>query len=92
MCVVIILCIIIMNDSYIQLFFILSSVGFVFLWVFISIFLFYLICAMRTFHRIAQKLEKNIDELSGDAKDLVKDIKESVVFNFFFKKKKSRKK
>ena len=71
-----------------QIFFFISSVGFVFLWVLAAIFLFYLIRATSTFSRIMNKLEKDIDAIGDTTKDLLEDIKDSSVFRFLFRKKK----
>jgi uncharacterized protein YoxC len=75
-----------------QIFFFISSVGFVFLWILVAIFLFYLIRAMKTFSRIMDRIEKDMNNLSDNAKDLFADLRDSVVFNFLFGKKKKHKK
>lgn len=76
-----------MKDTYMQIFFIISSVGFVILWILCGIILVYIIRALRTFDRISQKLEKNIQALGDDARDIVEDVRDSAVFSFLFKKK-----
>jgi len=79
-------------DTFLQMrvFFLISSVGFVILFILVAVFLFYLIRAMRTFSRISDKLEKGVDEVGDATKDMVKDIMESLVYKFFFRKKKKR--
>ncbi|KKS05223.1 MAG: hypothetical protein UU82_C0016G0002 [Candidatus Nomurabacteria bacterium GW2011_GWC2_41_8] len=75
-----------------QVFFFISSVGFVMLWILTAIFLFYLIRATNTFSRIMDKIEKNIDNVGDTTKELLEDVRDSAVFNFLFRKKrKSRK-
>jgi uncharacterized protein YoxC len=75
-----------------QVFFIISSVGFVLLWVLTAIFLFYLIRAMSTFSRIMEGIEKNMNNISDTTKDLFEELRDSAIFNFLFgKKRKSRK-
>ncbi len=75
-----------------QIFFIISSVGFVILWVFVAIFLFYLIRAARTFSRIVGLIEDGMNKLTDTTKELIEDMRENRIFNFLFKKrKKSRK-
>ena len=75
-----------------QVFFFISSIGFVFLWLLVAIFLFYLIRAMNTFSRIMDKVEKDMNNISDTTKDLFEDMRNSLIFNFLFgKKKKSRK-
>jgi len=71
-----------------QVFFFISSVGFVFLWILTAIFLFYLIRATSTFSRIMDKIEKNIDNIGDATKEMLEEVKDSVIFNFLFRKKK----
>lgn len=81
-----------MSDTYIQLFFIISSVGFVLLWVLVGIFLFYLIKTMQIFHRMSEKLEKSINEMSDSVEDMVEDIRNHSIYRLIFgSKNKSRK-
>jgi len=76
-----------------EVFFFISSVGFVTLWILIAIFLVYLIRATNAFSRIMEKVEKDIDEIGDTTKEMVEDLKDSVIFNFLFRKKrKSRRK
>lgn len=75
-----------------QVFFFVSSVGFVILGVFVGVFLFYLIRATDTFSRILEKIEKDIDNIGDTTKEMVEDIRDSAVFGFLFRKRrKSRK-
>lgn len=75
-----------------QVFFFLSSVGFVMLWIFTAVFLFYLIRATSTLSRILEKAEKDINDLGETTKEIIEEIKDNKIFKFFFgKKKKSRK-
>ncbi|MEI6281041.1 MAG: hypothetical protein WCP17_03535 [bacterium] len=76
----------------VQVFFLISSFGFVFLWILTGIFLFYLIRATKILYKIMSKVEKDIDNIGDTTKEMLEDVRESVVFNFLFrKKKKSRK-
>ena len=75
-----------------EIFFFISSVGFVTLWILFAIFLIYLIRIMHTFTRIIKKVEKDIDKISETTKDMFLDMRESTVFRFLFgKKRKGRK-
>lgn len=75
-----------------QIFFFISSIGFVLLWILVAVFLFYLIRATKSFSRIINKLEKDIDEIGDTTKELIEEIRNSTVFNFLFKKKRKHKK
>jgi len=81
-------------DSYSQsqVFFLISSLGFVLLWILVAIFLFYLIRATSTFSRILDKVEKDVNDLGDTTKEMLDDMRDNVIFKFLFgKKKKSRK-
>jgi len=75
-----------------QVFFFISSVGFVILGILAVIFLYYAIRAIRAFSDMAEKIEKDVDEIGDTTKDMVDDIRDSAVFKFLFKKKKRSRK
>ncbi len=70
-----------------EIFFVISSIGFVTLWILVAIFLVYLIRVTRTFSRIINKIEENINEIGDTTKDMLEDLRESAVFRFIFGKK-----
>ena len=75
-----------------QVFFFISSLGFVLLWILTAIFLFYLILITRAFSRIMDKIEDNINKIGDITKEMLEDMRDSALFNFFLRKKrKSRK-
>jgi uncharacterized protein YoxC len=75
-----------------QVFFLISSVGFVLLWIFVVIFLFYLIRVASALSRITEKFEKNIDHIGDTTKELLNEMRDNIIFKFLFgKKRKSRK-
>lgn len=75
-------------DTQTQIFFFISSIGFVVLWILTGIFLFYLIRAMQSLSRILDKAEKSIDQVGDFTKEIAEEIKESKIFSFLFRKKK----
>ncbi len=75
-----------------DIFFVISSIGFVTLWILAAIFLIYLIRLMHTFSRIMKQVEKDIDKIGDTTKDMLLTIKESAIFRFLFHKKRSKKK
>lgn len=75
-----------------QVFFFISSVGFVVLWILVAIFLFYLIRATRIFSRIMEKVEKDINNIGDTTKELLGEMRDSVIFNFIFGKKRRKNK
>lgn len=73
-----------------QVFFFISSVGFVFLWVLLAIFLYYLIRVTRTFSRIISKVEKDVESVGDTTKEILEDVRDSTLFNFLLGKKKRK--
>ena len=74
-----------------QIFFLISSVGFVILWAMVAILLFYVINTMKIFYRIMDKIEKGIDSVGDTTKEMLEDMRDSSVFRFLFRKKKRSK-
>lgn len=75
-----------------QVFFFISSIGFVALWILMAVFLFYLIRVTKVLSEIMGKVEKDVDSIGDTTKEMLEDVRDSVVFNFLFRKKrKSRK-
>lgn len=71
-----------------QVFFFISSVGFIMLWILLAIFLVYVIRFMHSFSKIMYKLEENLDNISDTTKDMLLDMKDSAIFKFLFGHKK----
>ncbi len=80
------------NILHSEIFFFISSIGFVILAVLLAILIIYIIRATKTFHSIMEKVESDIDNIGDTTKELLEDIRESTIFNFLFKKKKKRSK
>ncbi len=78
-----------------QAFFFISSIGFVILGVLVGVLVFYLVRISRTFSRIIDKAEADINNIGDTTKEILSDIRESTLFQFldrFIKKKKTTKK
>jgi len=75
-----------------QIFFFISSVGFILLFLLVAILLLYLIRATSAFSRIMEKAEKDIDKLGDTTKEMLEDLRDSIIFKFLFGKKKKRRK
>jgi len=74
-----------------QVFFFISSIGFIILWILTAIVLVYILRAVRVFYSILEKVDRNIDTVGEVAKETIDEIKDSLVFRFLFKSKKKRK-
>jgi len=75
-----------------QVFFFISSIGFVLLWIMVVVFLFYLVRVARAFSRIMDKIERHINTVGDVTREMLSDMKDNPIFKFFFnKKRKSRK-
>jgi hypothetical protein len=75
-----------------QVFFVISSVGFVVLWILAAILLFYLIRITHTFSSIMDKIENGIDTIGDTTKEILGDLRDSMLFNFFLRKKRKNRK
>jgi hypothetical protein len=81
-------------DSFSQMhiFFLISSLGFIILFILVAVLLFYVISSVKTAKRILEKAERNIDHIGDTAKDILEDLRDSMIFRFLFGKKRKRRK
>lgn len=77
--------------SQMQIFFLISSVGLIILFVLVSIFLFYLVTTMYSLRRIIFKVEKGISRIGDTTKYLLEDMRKNAIFKLVFGKKKRSK-
>jgi uncharacterized protein YoxC len=74
-----------------QIFFLISSIGFVILGILASVLLYYVIRATKTFSKLMEKVEKDVDNIGDTTKEMLEDVRDSAVFSFLFRKKKKSK-
>ncbi|MDO8183745.1 MAG: DUF948 domain-containing protein [bacterium] len=74
-----------------QIFFFISSVGFIILGILVAIILIYILRALNLFSRILKRMEKDIDSVGAATKETIDAILESSVFRFLFQDKRKRK-
>lgn len=75
-----------------QIFFFISSVGFIILGILTTIILIYILRSVNTVSRILKKAEKDIDSVGDITKEIINNVRESYVFRFLFKGKRKVKK
>lgn len=73
-----------------DIFFFISSVGFIIIGLTLVIFLIYTIKAVRSFNSLVEKMESEINNLGDTASDLVDDIRTSFVYKMLFNPKRKR--
>lgn len=73
-----------------QLFFFISSIGFIILGILSAFMLFYAISAFRSFARIMKVVERDIHSIGDTTKEMIEDVRESVLFRFLFQGKKRK--
>lgn len=73
-----------------QIFFFISSIGFVILWVLVVVAFFRLICAINIFSRIMRRVERDIDNIGDTTKEMFKEMRDSSFFHFFFGRKRKK--
>lgn len=81
-------------DSFSQMhiFFLISSLGFIILFILVAVLLLYAIRSVNTAKRILEKVEKNVDHIGDTAKDMLEDLRDNIIFKFLFGRKKKRRK
>jgi len=65
-----------------ELFFFISSIGFIVFGVLATILLLKMIRIANTFQRIIRKAEKDIDSIGDTTKEIIEEIHDSPVFKF----------
>lgn len=75
-----------------EIFFFISSISVVLITGVFIIVGFYLIKIMGNFSHISDRLKKTVDGAATSLEEVGNDIKESLVFKFFFRNKKKSKK
>lgn len=73
-----------------QVFFFISSIGFVILGILAVILLYYFIRATKTFSRIMENVEKDVDHIGDTTKEMLEDVRDSAIFGFLFRKRKKK--
>ena len=72
-------------------FFLISSIGFVIVFILIAIALIYLISVFKRVNGLAKHVEENAESISEDAREFILDIRNSPVLKFLFGRKRARK-
>ncbi len=70
-----------------DIFFMISSVGFVVLFIMVALLLYYLIKAVRAWKELTEKIEKNVESVGFAGMELIEDMRDSAAFRFLFRPK-----
>lgn len=73
-----------------DIFFFISSVGFVLVTCVLLAGLMYMISILRSVRRITERIENGMDTVGEDARELVSDLRESAAFRMLFGGRKRR--
>ena len=73
-----------------DVFFFITSISVVVLTIILSVFLYYLISAMRHFKKLAIQVEENLGSASAQVEEMVERVSDSFVFSFLFPKKRKK--
>ncbi len=74
-----------------QIFFFISSIGFVITGVLAVIILIYILRALNSFSKILKRAEKDINSTGDITKEMLEEMQDSNVFRFLFKGKRKHK-
>lgn len=75
-----------------DIFFLISSIGFIILGILLVILLVYLIRAVRSFVTILEKVESSLETIGDTTMELIDDLRDNVFFKMIFPAKKKYKK
>lgn len=78
------------NFIHADIFFVISSVGFIIIFILVCICLVYTIRTMRSVMHIVHTIERGIANIDETTRDLIEDLRDSSVFQFVFGKKKKK--
>lgn len=73
-----------------DIFFFISSIGFILLFVGGVVAWLYVIAVLRSVKRISQKIEDTVGDVSEEARAFVRDVRGSAPYRMFFGHKKSK--
>ncbi len=71
-----------------DIFFFISSIGFVTLFIILVVLLYYIVKATRSFTDLIIKIEENVDSVGDAGRDLIDDMRNSIAFKFLFRSRK----
>lgn len=74
-------------ETHADIFFIISSVGFIVLFIVLAILLYYLIKAVRAFKELTEKIERNVDSVGYAGRELIDEMRNSAAFRLLFRPK-----
>lgn len=75
-----------------EIFFFISSIGFVVLGVLVAVILIYILRATHIFSKILKKAESDIDSMGDTTKEMLEDLRDSSVFRFLVGNRKRKNK
>jgi len=71
-----------------EVFFFISSVGFILLSIIVFVLLFYITRAVRSFTSLMEKIGENVDSVGYAGRELIEDMRNSIAFRLLFRNKK----
>lgn len=73
-----------------DIFFFISSIGFIILASLGTVVLVYVIGILKRIRKISEKIGDNVEGISDDAREFVRDVRESGVYRMFFRRTKKK--
>jgi hypothetical protein len=74
-----------------DIFFFISSIGFIVLASLGIVVLVYVVGILKRIRKISEKIGDNVEDISSDAKEFVRDIRDSAIYRMLFGRKKTKK-
>jgi DNA integrity scanning protein DisA with diadenylate cyclase activity len=67
-----------------DIFFLVSTIGFIIIFILLAAVLIYLIRLLNSVARISKKIEKDIDNIGDTAKNFIMQLSDSTIFSWIF--------
>ena len=73
-----------------DIFFFIATIGFIIIASLVTVALAYLIGILKRIRDISEKIGDDVKDISGEAKELVQEVRESGVYRMLFRRKKAK--
>lgn len=78
------------NLIHADIFFFVSTIGFIVIGILLAVLIFKIIQIVNTFSRILTKVESSINTIGDATKEVIEEMRDSFIFKLLFKSRKKR--
>jgi len=73
-----------------DIFFLISTIGFIVLFAFSVVLLIYVVGIVRQVKKVSEKIAGNVENISEEASEFIRDVRESSVYRMLFARKRKK--